>query len=157
MTKDEARELKLQDAGSYFRSFSGKRNFAPPSDQSNWYHLASVEIDNNSPFFGEEVGVVEKWEHPAKRASDLSQDIIRKIMDEVGNQPRWREHSKAEMWVGKVVAKVMSLNLDEDLARIKATIRELKKKRALIDEIALDKKRMERTFVVAGDWVAPGC
>jgi len=27
----------------------------PPSDKSHWFHLANVEIDNNSPLFGEEI------------------------------------------------------------------------------------------------------
>jgi hypothetical protein len=156
MTKEDAKQLGLNDGWSYFRSFSGKRNFAPPSDQSDWYHLASIDIDNCQPLFGDEIGVVEKWEHPVKKAGDLSPDIIRQIMDEVGTEPRWRDYPTAEMWVGRPVARVLGLDRDEHQLRIKKHIKELKKKGALADQIALDDRRRERTFVVSGNWVGPG-
>ena len=39
--------------GFYFRSFNGKRNFAPPADQSDWFKLESIDLRN-----GDNVGVV---------------------------------------------------------------------------------------------------
>jgi AAA domain-containing protein len=155
MTKEEASQLKLEDARHYFRSFSGKRNFAPPSDQSDWYHLASVEIDNCPPLFGEQVGVVEKWSHPGKQPVQLSPQIIRQVMDEVGTAPKWRDYPTADMWVGKVVARVLCLDREEDLERVKRVVKELKKIGALKEVATRDGSRRERTFVVAGDWVAP--
>ncbi|MGY8681098.1 AAA family ATPase [Bradyrhizobium sp. UFLA05-153] len=155
MTKDEARLLKLDEARNYFRCFSGKRNFSPPSDQSDWYHVASVEIDNCPPLFGDSVGVVEQWTHPGKAAVELSPEIIREIMDEVGTEPRWRDYPTAEMWVGKAVARVLGLDCEEDLERVKRTVKELKKRRALEEVSAHDPgSRKERTFVVAGNWSA---
>jgi hypothetical protein len=155
MAKEEARQLKLAESGSYFRSFSGKRNFAPPSDKSHWFHLANVEIDNNSPLFGEEIGVVEKWAYPAKLGSDISPAVIAKIMAEVGHKPVWRADPRAAMWVGKAVARVVALDAEDDAARIKVTLKELRKLHALEEVTGLDEARRQKTFVVAGEWVPP--
>jgi hypothetical protein len=35
----------------YFRSFSGKRNFAPHIDDSDWFHIESVRLNNGPPNF----------------------------------------------------------------------------------------------------------
>src|SRR5438477_4977898 len=37
MTKEDAKKLKVEHHGFYFRSFNGKRNFAPPLDESDWF------------------------------------------------------------------------------------------------------------------------
>src|SRR6516165_10221111 len=60
MTKETAQKLRLDHPGFYFRAFSGKRNFAPPLDESDWFKFVSVQL-NNSPLFGDDVGVVERW------------------------------------------------------------------------------------------------
>jgi hypothetical protein len=51
MTKDEATKQKIKDPGRYFRVFSGKRNFAPATDDSDWYHLESVPLHNGKMLY----------------------------------------------------------------------------------------------------------
>ena len=51
MTKKERNDLlvavpDIGEAGWYFREFNGKRNFAPPADESSWYRYVSIELDN---------------------------------------------------------------------------------------------------------------
>jgi DNA polymerase bacteriophage-type len=65
MSAKEHAELKavqpeLLALGFYFRSFNGKRNFAPPADQSDWFKLESILLRN-----GDNVGVVAPWQYPA--------------------------------------------------------------------------------------------
>jgi hypothetical protein len=43
-------------AGFYFRAFNGKRNFAPPAAESDWFKLESLMLAN-----GDDVGVVTMW------------------------------------------------------------------------------------------------
>jgi hypothetical protein len=35
----------IGEAGWYFRVFNGKRNFAPPADESKWFKHVNVEIE----------------------------------------------------------------------------------------------------------------
>ena len=44
----------------YFRAFNGKRNFAPPADQSEWFKLENLVLQN-----GDEIGVATSWAYPA--------------------------------------------------------------------------------------------
>jgi DNA polymerase len=67
----------LVPPGFYFRSFNGKRNFAPPADQSNWYLLTNVTLAN-----GDAVGVATPWQYPATWA-ELSNELANRILDDI--------------------------------------------------------------------------
>jgi DNA polymerase len=82
MSSKEHAELKavlpeLMLAGYYFRSFNGKRNFAPPADQSDWFKLESILLLN-----GDNVGVVTRWQYP-ETWSDLSPEITDLILSDI--------------------------------------------------------------------------
>jgi hypothetical protein len=157
MTKEVAQKLKIEHAGFYFRAFSGKRNFAPPLDESDWFKFANVELNNGGLLFGDDVGVVERWQYPGAQQADLSPGTITSIMEKVGRQPRWRSYSTADMWVGKAVAEVLGLDAEDDAVVLQAAIKKLKKMKALKEVTGRDAGRREdKTFVVAGEWVAPG-
>jgi hypothetical protein len=104
MTKQEATDLGIKNASDYFRAFSGKLSFAPPSDQSDWFHFVNVVLNNcpmfpGQEFLGEEVGVVEVYDHPLKggKAIDLSLDQISEIR-RVISDGEWRENVQSDMW-----------------------------------------------------------
>ena len=156
MSKEDAQKLKLERAGSYFRSFSGKINFAPPSEEGTWYKIVSVELNNAGPLFGDDVGVVTRWGHPGAQKIELAPAAVAKIMEAVGHEPRWRDYPTADMWVGKAIAPILNLDLGDDDFAIKSTIKQLKKMGALKDIQGKDVKRQIKTFVVAGAWRAPG-
>jgi len=63
--------------GFYFRAFNGKRNFAPPADQSSWFKLESVVLAN-----GDDVGVVTLWQYPASQAP-ITLEVAKEIIEEI--------------------------------------------------------------------------
>jgi AAA domain len=102
MTKEEGQKLRVEHASFYFRSFNGKRNFAPPSDASDWYRLVTVEVGNGFDI-GDEVGVPTPWQHPGAREIEATLDVIAAIK-QVVRTGNWREDVRASAWVGKPIA-----------------------------------------------------
>jgi hypothetical protein len=126
MTKEEAKKCKIEEHRRryYFRSFNGKINFAPPIEQSNWFELKNVMLDNAA--FGEEdqVGVVTQWTHPGSQPIDLTAENIEQIKVKV-RDGEWREHILADAWVGKPIAQALGLDPEDDGLRIKALLKKL--------------------------------
>jgi hypothetical protein len=114
----------------------------------------SVEL-NNSKLFGDNVGVVTRWNHPGAKEADLSPGNVTAIKEAVGSEPRWRNYSTADLWVGKAIAPILGLNLADDEIVIKNAIKKLLATGALKEVLGRDSKRVERTFVVSGDASAP--
>jgi hypothetical protein len=63
--------------GYYFRAFNGKRNFAPPAEQSDWFKIESLVLAN-----GDNVGVVTAWRYPASQAA-IPPEAIERILAEI--------------------------------------------------------------------------
>lgn len=152
MTKTEAKDLGLEHASSYFRSFSGKLNFAPPSDKSDWFRLVNVDLNNSplvggSSFLGDAVGVVEAWDHPLKgtAAVDLSMDDLQEIKRVIAGS-EWRDDAQAAMWVGKAIATALNIDADEKV-KLKAILSKLILTKVLKRVPRKDKTRHERLFV----------
>jgi hypothetical protein len=80
--KEHGQLLEIQPdmlpAGFYFRAFNGKRNFAPPAYQSDWFKLESIVLRN-----GDDVGVATAWEYP-ETWDDISSELTERIVDELG-------------------------------------------------------------------------
>jgi hypothetical protein len=144
MSKEEANQLKLEHHRNYFRSFSGKLNFAPPAADSTWYKFTNVELNNGGGLFGDDVGVVTHWEHPGRKDIDLSAEDIAQIKKAVA-AGTWREDPRADMWVGKAVASVLHLT---EKARVQSALKKLMESGVLKVEPGRDEKRMLRMFVV---------
>jgi hypothetical protein len=154
MSKEEGKRLEVNHR-LHFRSFNGKLNFAPPVEESAWYRLVNVGLDNNDPMFGDNVGVVEAWKHPGKEEPpELTPSNIKEIMEKIGTEKKWREDIRAGMWVGKKIAEIFNLTSGEDKTRIavKKLLKELLKIKALKLEEGLTDKRTSAMFVVAGTW-----
>jgi hypothetical protein len=84
----------MMPAGFYFRCFNGKRNFAPPAEQSDWYELENVLLVN-----GDDVGVVTKWQYPETQ-TDLPPEAVEHIFEELDrglpNGQRYSNHNAAK-------------------------------------------------------------
>jgi hypothetical protein len=65
-------------AGHYFRSYNGKRSFAPPADQSDWFKIESIELAN-----GDNVGVVTPWVYPASQVP-ITPEVVERIIADIG-------------------------------------------------------------------------
>ena len=98
LTEKEHEQLKdiqpeMLPRGHYFRSFNGKRNFAPPADQSDWFEIKNVTLLN-----GDDVGVVTAWHYPGSW-DDVAPEIAERIITEIGygmpNGQRFSNHNAA--------------------------------------------------------------
>jgi hypothetical protein len=119
MTKEEAARAGVEKPYHYFRVNNGKANLAPPSDQSTWRRLVSVQLGNGEtiPHAGDSVG----WPDPAE---DVMPGDIKAIQDKVAGGER-RESAQAKAWVGNAVADALGLDLTEPAtrARVKALVK----------------------------------
>jgi hypothetical protein len=147
MSKDEAKKLKLQEPGYYFRSFNGKRNFAPPSDKSDWYRLNNVVVGD--AFNGDDVGVVTVWQHPGAEASAIA--VTQEVLDQIKAAVRsgnWRADYRSTAWVGRPIARALNLDPDEDAVVIKTLVKKLLRDRVLKEVQGQDAWRRDRLFIV---------
>jgi AAA domain len=148
MTKEEAKRCRIEEhlRRFYFRSFNGKINFAPPIEQSAWYHIKSVELNNDFPF-GDNVSVVTRWDHPGAKDLNPSPGDIEAIKRELADG-FWREDTRAAMWAGKAVAQVLKLDTETDRDAIKALLKKLIEIGQLKIVYKNDEKRMKRGFII---------
>ncbi len=133
----------------YFRSFSGKRNFAPHIDDSDWFYIESVALNNgppNYPIDGDSIGVVEIWEPPSV---EITPEMIEQIREMLASG-QWRESVQAAMWAGKGIAPIVNLDPDSDRAQIKALISDLIRDGVLMTVTGKDEKRKDKLFIVPG-------
>jgi hypothetical protein len=124
----------------YFRSYNGKINFAPPSEQSNWFELQNVTLIN-----GDHIAVVTSWKPPAG-ADLLTPEVITEIKTKV-DATNWREDSRAEMWVGKAIGAVLGLDPVGQKAIIKEVLKSLLKSKVLKQRPGKDDQRRDRIFI----------
>ena len=120
MTKKERDNIisvlpDMKEAGYYFREFNGKRNFAPPTDESQWFELANIKLRNYRSEFeddGDYVGVVTRWYYPKIELPQITDYTISLILKAIRDGGPWRANpsSKKEPWVGVPIAKVLELN-----------------------------------------------
>ena len=118
MSEAEARNFGIGPAGSnqrrrYFRVDNGKATVGPPPDNADWYFLESVPLGNGGlgSASGDKVGVVTTWTPPDPRQRITEADLPL-ILDRVA-KGEYRANSQAEDWVGKVVADVLGLDIEE--------------------------------------------
>ena len=127
MTDAQGDKFNVENHRRYFRSFSGKRNFAPSADDSDWYHIESVELHNgpaNISEAGDNIGVVETWAPPA--AQEINSQILANIKKEVA-AGEWREHVLSPMWVGKAIATALDIDPDDQQDQLKEVVKALLK------------------------------
>jgi hypothetical protein len=146
MTSKEAERAPIdQDSRyRYIRVDSGKQNLAPP-EKAKWLYLASVTLPN-----GDNVHVVERWQFPEAVQSWTEEDI-----QFIGRQVRakaYRWDTRAEDWIGKVVADRMGLDPENKGYKedIKTFLRVCEKKGVIAVEKRPDAKGRPREFVVPG-------
>jgi AAA domain/RepB DNA-primase N-terminal domain len=149
MSEAQAEKLDVEKPREYFRVYSGKRNFAPHVEDSNWFHIAGVILKNNPLFTaeGDNIGVVEKWSLPEAK---VSPENIEAIRNAVADGQR-RESSQAEMWVGKAIGPVLGLDPTDDKEKIKRAIRKVIKEGILKTASGFTGNRKPCIFVVPGD------
>lgn len=155
MSAKEAEKAEVENHWQYFRSFSGKRNFAPSIQTSTWFHITGVVLMNGPINFtaeGDNIGVVETWSLPVANITPEDAENIRKAVADGS----WRENAQAGMWAGKAVAKVLGLDPADDKEKIKRTIKKLIKDGVLMEAPGEKADRKPCLYIVPGDGVPVG-
>ena len=125
MSIDEAKNSGVEgDRRRYLRVDDGKRNMAPPGDKSIWRKLEGVDLGNATKARpSDNVGVAAEWKWP-----DPFDGVNMHHLQEV--QKRivggcYRESAQAKDWVGKVVAEILDLDLEqaENKSKVKGILK----------------------------------
>jgi DNA polymerase I-like protein with 3'-5' exonuclease and polymerase domains len=120
LTEKEHEQLKqiqpeMQARGFYFRSFNGKRNFAPPADQSDWFEIKNITLLN-----GDDVGVVTAWRYPGSW-DDVPEETTKQVVAEIGrgmpNGQRYSNHNRATTRAAWPIVQRHCPNKTEDQCR----------------------------------------
>jgi hypothetical protein len=148
MTADEAKKAGVDNPFRYFRTFSGKLNMASRENKSDWYHLESVDLGNQTvhrPSDHVQVAVAWKWPEALDGVTGTDFDLVAAQI----STGKWRENSQAADWVGKAVAEALDLNLDNppDRARVVRMLKAWIASGSLKVVNGTDNKRQTKKFV----------
>ena len=162
MTEKQAEELDIElERRRVFSCYSGKLNYAPPIEESEWYRIDSVHLtDPPYAINAETVGVVEHFTLPV--AKDLTPEQIKAIKAAVDGEPRWR-HWRGRgpipnMWVGDTIAPIVNTEKTKKLQGIITALLNKKILRTLEwKDSKSHKKDATAQFVVVvdGQWKPP--
>lgn len=160
MTEDEAKKYGIEQERrrGYFRTYDDKNNRAPPSDDSDWFRMVSVSLDNAAPddadTGGDNMGVVVPWS-PPDAFEGVTVDHLRKVQSLVA-AAEYKDHPTAKPWVGEAVAEVLGLSTEKGAVADRAKITGILK--TWIDNGALKRvqkrdpqKREDRWYVEVGE------
>jgi hypothetical protein len=153
MSPEAAKKFRIDEAERrrYFSAGDDKHNRAP-AENADWYRLASVDLGNGQLGCGDSIGVAEPWSRPdpfdGLTGSHLYQVQVRVAEGE------WQEDFRAKDWVGRAVADVLGLDLEE--AAEKARVRQMLKNwiaEGALNVIEKDTAaRQTKSFVEVGRW-----
>jgi hypothetical protein len=153
MSKDEADKAGIGDErGYYFRADNGgKANLVPPAAMATWYRLANVPLGNGSDDGIDDqdyVGVVTPWKWPDAFEGFTGADTAR-VRAAIAAGGEWRKDSRADNWVGRLVAKTLGLDPadEKSKARIKEMIKQWMKNKMLVVVRRNDEKSMPRDYI----------
>ena len=144
MSPDEAKlaDIEESQAWRYTREADSKDNLAPPTSDSSWREMRSVDLPN-----GDNVGVVEPWEWPDP-FSDVTVEDLEAVKSRL-KDGEYRLDVRAKNWFGHVVADVLDLATSE--AAVKSKIKQLMAVWISNNEFEIyemaDKSRRKFTFV----------
>ncbi|MCP5390977.1 MAG: AAA family ATPase [Sphingomonadaceae bacterium] len=151
MSATEAENLGIanpQLRRSLVRIDVGKANRAPP-DEATWVHLSSQSLANGNEFEPPDlVGVATRWEKP-NLLSGVSEEHLSRVQERLQVED-WRDSMQAKDWVGILIAEVVGLSPETDLAQIKAIYKNWKKDGWLTITRRADRNGDERPFVAPG-------
>lgn len=109
MSAEEAAKAGLETHIDHFRiEAAGKNNLSRSSPHSTWFKRVSIDLPN-----GDEVASLEPWQWPDAFDGISASDALR-VWGMVKNaNPQPRYSSQSANWVGKIVADVLGLDLED--------------------------------------------
>jgi hypothetical protein len=154
MTKAEAEKAGVENHRLYFRAYNDKANLVPPSETSDWYQIRGVNLRNGPNGFGDQIGVVSRWNWPSP-FDDVTPSDLRNVQLAV-SRGEWKASSQAEDWVGYCVAEVLGLDPSGDpehKTRIASMMKTWLKNGAFKKVEKKDERdRKSKPFIEVGEW-----
>lgn len=127
MTKENAEEMRIAecDRRRYLSVYDDKNNKSPPASKAEWYEFSSIGLGNGDDTGPEDnIGALKRWYPPDTFAGVTPRQLLN-IQRMVDAEPdKCRKHSMSPLWVGKLVAAALDLNLDDqgEKNRVKAML-----------------------------------
>lgn len=155
MSPEQASEAGVSpdERFGYFSVTYGKSNLTPLSSRLDWRRLESVALGNGRGLSKpqDHAPVVTEWRWPSSEevAGELTPEQIMHIRSLVDNG-QYKESPRAKNWVGGAVAYALSLDLEEEANRRRATtiVKALMKEGTLVKVEEHDPIRREMgTFI----------
>jgi hypothetical protein len=159
MSAEEAKTLQVPacDRKSYFKVYDDKNNKAPPAAKAEWYQFQSIGLGNagvGSDGPEDQIGALQRWNAPDLFAGVTARQLLN-IQEAINNDPdNCRKHSASNRWVGKKIAWVLDMNIDNegDVERIKEMLKAWLDTGALRTVERQTEKREMAPFVEVGSW-----
>lgn len=154
MSKKEADSFGISDQAeqrSIFRVDNGKANRSP-ADKAAWFKIESVDIGNGTAKRpADKVGAVASWTAPDP-FENVTTEHLKQVQAIVAGG-NCRAHPEAQDWVGKAIAEVVGLDVDDpaDKGKAKSIFKTWEKNGKFRTETRQDKNRKDRPFVVVGE------
>jgi AAA domain len=104
--------IPIAEAWRYLWVAGSKENYAPPLDQRMWFHKPSVKLNNPADIytFGDEVGVIERWEPPAA-FEGMDYASLRDVFAAIAANPHSPDkRAKAIDWAGQPLMEIGGRN-----------------------------------------------
>ncbi|SDG35386.1 plasmid and phage replicative helicase [Bradyrhizobium sp. Rc2d] len=150
MTENEAKRAGISpsEAWRYFRVENGKASMATRPEKADWYRLASNILAN-----GDHVGSVVAWSWPDP-FDGVSVHDLRAAQQAVSQGGPWRADIRADMWVGKPIAKALGLNVRKgaDREKVKRLLKTWTENGMFEHVERKDTDRHSYVFVEVGQW-----
>jgi len=154
MTADEAKKAGVETHRLYFRIDNGKANLAPP-EATTWHKLEPYTLPNGyTEFDGDAVAVVTPWTWP-DAFEDVTVKDLREVQEVVAAGD-WAKSPQANNWIGKAVAQVLGIDLDEpsEKQKVHTIIKRWMREKVLVVEYQHDPRTgRDRPKIVVGERV----
>lgn len=158
MSVETAKEFRIEacDRKKFFAVYDDKNNKAPPAAKSEWYQFISIGLGNGDETGPEDsIGAVQRWTPPDAFGGVSARQLyqVQKLIND--NPDDARKHSGSPRWVGKLIARVLDKNLDDETDKKEVTImlRTWLATGALRTEERRNDKREPVDYVEVGKWV----
>jgi hypothetical protein len=160
MSSETAKEFRIEacERKRYFSVYDDKNNKAPPAALAEWYRFVGIGLGNanvGSPGPEDNIGVVERWQAPDAFGGISARQLyqVQKLINEYPDDAR--KHSASPRWVGKLIARVLDKNLDDETDKKEVTtmLRTWLATGALRTDERRNDKREPVEYVEVGKWV----
>ncbi|KQX18129.1 hypothetical protein ASD39_17995 [Sphingomonas sp. Root50] len=157
MPKDVAQEFRIPecDRKRFFSVFDDKNNKAPPAAKAEWYEFVGIGLGNGDDTGPEDnIGAIRRWQAPDTFGGVTVQQLWHVQNQIQANPEKCRKHSEAKDWVGKIVARVLDRNLDDEGEKqaIKKMVLTWVGNGALRSVERKDERGEIREYVEVGQW-----